>query len=106
SKKMMLTLLADWGGFLQTELYMEALLHLLGGELLVLKNVKIVRDGKLLGVQSIAQHAPHVGFRLTAFTDSLPFHEKHLHRFTKPTSLKGLQWINLNHNEISFITIR
>jgi GxxExxY protein len=105
-KKLMLALLADWGGFLQTELYMEALLHLLGGELLVVKNVEIVRDGRFLGKQSIAQHAPNVGFRLTAFTDSLPFHEKHLHRFAKHTSLKGLQWINLNHNEISFITIR
>ena len=46
-----------------------------------------------------------MAFRLTALTDGISAQEPHLRRLLALTDLKAMQWINLNHAEIQFVTL-
>jgi GxxExxY protein len=102
----MVDLLQDWGAFLEVSLYQDGLTHFLGGAERVLVRAPMTRDGQPIGFQRMRMHAADVGFRVTAFTDRLPSHEAHLRRLVPHAGLRGLQWINLNHANITFITIK
>jgi len=99
-------LLADWGAFLDLALYEEALVHFLGGAEQVNQRVSLARNGIELGTQRFHLHSPAVAFRLTAFTEGQATIESHLRRLLAITSLQAIQWINLNHQQIEFITIQ
>lgn len=98
-------LLKDWGAFLDLLLYQDALIHFLGGEEKVVRLLPLKREGHLLGNQRFYLISPELAFRITAFTNNLDFHEKHLYQLVSLTPLKALQWINLNHKNIQFITV-
>jgi GxxExxY protein len=99
-------LLKDWGAFLEITLYQEALLHFLGGAGNVEHRISLSRGEVDLGTQRMFVHASGVAFRLTAITDDQHFVESHLRRLFALTSLKAIQWINLNHARIEFTTIQ
>lgn len=99
-------LLKDWGAFLSVDLYQEALIHFLGGASNVEHRVSLHRGGIDLGTQRMLVHAPDVAFRLTAVTEDQQFVESQLRRLLALTGLKGIQWINLNHARIEFITLQ
>jgi GxxExxY protein len=98
-------LLRDWGAFLEVSLYQEALIHFLGGTSNVEHRVSLSRGGIDLGTQRMLVHAPGVAFRLTAVTEDQQYVESHLRRLLALTSLKAIQWINLNHTQIELRTI-
>ena len=50
-------------------------------------------------------HANGVAFRLTALTDGISAQESHLRRLLALTESKAMQWINLNHTDIQFVTL-
>jgi len=97
--------LNDWGAFLEIGLYEEALIYLLGGQSKIEQRVVLRRNDIALGSQRMFIHAPGVAFRLTAVTEGQSHIEAHLHRLLGLTNLKAIQWINLNHACIEFITI-
>jgi GxxExxY protein len=101
----MLSLLEDWGAFLDLTLYQEALVHFLGGENSVKKRVRLRRQELELGTQMALIHSSGLAFRITAFTEDLDHVETHLRRFLMLTDLQAVQWINLNHSKIEFTTI-
>jgi GxxExxY protein len=105
-RQTMLDLLQDWGAFLDFALYQEALIHFLGGASNVERQVSLHRNGWDLGRQRMFVHAPGVAFRITAYTESQSYIESHLRRLLALTNLKAIQWINLNHAQIEFTTIR
>lgn len=104
-RQTMLDLLQDWGTFLDTALYEEALIHFLGGAGNVERRIALHREGLDLGSQRMFVHAPGVAFRLTAFTESQSHMQTHLRRLLALTDLKAIQWINLNHAQIEFTTV-
>jgi hypothetical protein len=101
----MLSLLQDWGAFLDIALYQEALMHFLGGVEKIEQPIKLNRNELALGTQRMYLHAPDVAFRLTAFTQGQNIIESHLRRLLALSDLQAFQWINLNHEQIEFTTI-
>lgn len=99
-------LLADWGAFLELPLYTEALVHFLGGEQNVLKMVPLRRNDLPLGNQRMHLLTPEISFRLTAFNTGLADYESHLHSLLQHSPLKALHWINMDHHQIQFVTLR
>ena len=98
--------LRDLGTCLDISLYEESLIHLLGGEELVLQDVEIVSDGRVLGLQKFHVAAPNAIFKITALNSDLDPFEIHTRRLLDHTNLKTIQWINIARNEVSFKTIR
>lgn len=101
----MTALLGDWGAFLEAPLYEEALVHFCGGEPRCLTRLPVYRDGIELGTHRFACHADGVAFTLTALTGAAEAHELHLRRLLRCTPLRGLQWMNLDHAELQFVTM-
>lgn len=96
--------LEDWGGFLDTHLYEEALVHFCGGEAQVVQRVSITRNGVELGTQAMNVHDAGLGFVVTSFHDAS--HQRtHLQRLLDATGLRALQWFNLNRATIECVTL-
>jgi GxxExxY protein len=104
-RSIMTDLPADWGAFLEVPLYQEALTHFLGGEEQVVQRVPLARAGLPLGTQRMHVHAPGVAFVVTAYTTGLPSHEINLRKLLALTPLTALQWVNLDHANIQFVTL-
>ena len=98
-------LLSDWGAFLDTALYTDAVTHFLGGVGTVLAPVEIIHDGKVLGTQKVHMLSERVAYKITAATKNIAYYEKDLLRFLSHTNLKSIQWVNLNHHNIEFRTL-
>lgn len=104
--KGMRNLLVDWGAYLEARLYEEALVEFHGGESACRRRVSVTRDGLDLGSQEMLCHSDRIAFRVTAMTQELGDYEQHLLRLLRLTGLKGIQWINLDHARIQFVTLR
>lgn len=102
----MTALLSDWGAFLEARLYEEALVHFSGGETSCLRRLPVTRDGFELGTHRVACHAADIGFLVSACAGAATAHEQQLRRLLHCLPLRGLQWINLNHADVQFITLR
>jgi len=104
-KELVLDLIRDWGAFLETDLFYEAIVHFNGGVENVLKEIDINLGNNLCGKQKIYIVNEQVAFKITALTKEIDSFEKHLRRFIRITKLKAIQWINFNKNFINFKTI-
>ncbi|MFQ5637191.1 MAG: hypothetical protein ACE5IR_04275 [bacterium] len=104
-KELIVELLKDWGAYLETNLFYEAIYHFRGGEDQIVKNIDVVLNGMKLGKQKIHLLNQNIAFKLTAITKGIDGYEQHLSRFIHLTDLNALQWINFNHNIITFKTI-
>jgi len=98
-------ILSDLGGCLECRLYEDALIHSCGGEERCARRLSVVRDGVPLGHHRMLQHDAGVCFTVTAMTGNLIRHEAQLRRILALTQQSGMQWINLNHGRIQFITL-
>lgn len=98
-------LVQDWGAFLETRLYEEALIHFHGGELECVKRIELYRDDHFLGTQEVKMHSRTHSFVLSAVTGESNVYGQHLLRLLRLTGLTGLQWINLNHHKIELVTL-
>ena len=97
-------LMEDWGGFLDTHLYEEALIHFSGGEAQIVRRLPILRDGIELGTHTVNSHEPGLGFVVTSFQDSS--HQRtHLQRLLDVTEMRALQWFNLNRATVECVTL-
>jgi GxxExxY protein len=101
----LLRLFQDWGVFLRTGLYTEALTHFLGGENKVIRRIEIVDGHDVLGRQRFHLIDGDVAFRITAVTQDLDNCQGHLKRLLNHTRLKAIQWINLNHHVVTLRTL-
>jgi GxxExxY protein len=105
-KREMGNLLEDWGAYLEAPLYEEALVDFHGGEGVCVRRVRVTRNGLDLGTQRMPCHAEKIAFLVTAITQDHDDYEQHLLRLLPFTGLEAIQWINLNHAKIEFITLR
>lgn len=99
-------LLADWGAFLQVALYREAIIHFLGGPEVALRKIPIWDGDQSLGFDEVCLLGDDTALAFTALTDGQQRMRDHLQRFLGHTRLACLQWINLNHHDIEFTTLR
>ena len=97
--------LAEWGAFLDPVLYRDALTHFLGGEGQVLRKVPVHSQDEVIGLQEMRLVTDEVAFAVTAATHHSRALLEHQRRFLEHTKLKVIQWINLDHHNISFTTI-
>lgn len=98
-------LLEDWGAFLSSELYMEALVHFLGGPSQVWRSLPLKRKALDLGPQKFAVIEPGTALRLTAVSSKEESIEPHLQRLLRLSPLTRLHWINFNHHQVELATL-
>ena len=104
-REVVVGLLEDWGAFLEIPLYLDALVHFLGGEHKVIQSIPFSRDGVTLGGQRLHLAGPDTAFRITALTDDTVAYEQHLRSLLRHTPLRAIQWINMAHHRIDFVTL-
>lgn len=104
-KHLMVDLLSEWGAFLDTNLFYDAISHFRGGIENNVGRVDVIKDSRLLGSQSTPILNNEVAFKLSSVTKSIQSYERHLRHFLNHTSLKAMQWINFNHHQIVFKTL-
>lgn len=104
-KSLLINLLNDWGTFLDTNLFYDAINYFRGGEENVLKEIEITNGFNKIGKQKIHLLNSKVMFKISSITKAINSYETHLRKFIRYLPLKALQWINFNHNRISFKTI-
>src|SRR5439155_25908507 len=73
-----LTMLEDWGCWLDLALYTEALVHFAGGETQVVQLLPLVRGEVSLGKQHFNLLNVETAFRVTALTAGVEDYERHL----------------------------
>jgi len=104
-RELLLELLQDWGAFLEVTLYRDAVIHFLGGPAQVIRHVKIHSLDRLIGEQAIQLLTADTAFAFTALTANHEAMRDHQIRFLKHTSLRFMQWVNFNHDQIEFTTL-
>lgn len=104
-KQLLTNLLNEWGAFLDTNLFYQAIYHFRGGEENVVKEIKVMNGAHFLGMQKVHLINPETAFKISAVTKAETYYEQHLRRFIQLTPLKTIQWINFNHERIVFKTI-
>ena len=104
-KSLMTNLLSEWGAFLDTNLFYDAINHFRGGEEHIVKRIEVTKRSRVLGTQRTHLLNPEIAFKISSVTKAISSYENHIRRFLNHTSLKAIQWINFNHNKIIFKTI-
>ena len=99
-------LVADWGTGLDQSLYTQAMVHCLGGEEAVTRQVPMQCAGVPLGNQRFHLVNSDTAFRITTFQDELGGRHQHqLRKLMAPSPLKTLCWVNIARHELSFHSI-
>jgi GxxExxY protein len=98
-------LLMDWGAFLRTTLYREAIIHFFGGPEIALRKVAVYDGDHKVGTHEVCLLADDTALALTGLKDDQDAMGDHLRRFLKHTKLNCLQWINMDNHDIEFRTL-
>lgn len=104
-KQTMVELLSEWGAFLDTNLFYEAIEFYRGGKENVIKKVDIKKDERILGEQKVHLLNSKTAFKISAAKRYVAHYEQHLRLFLRHTSLMAIQWINFSNHDITFKTI-
>jgi GxxExxY protein len=104
-REVLLELIADWGAFLQTSLYREAIIHFFGGPSVALQRINVYEGDTALATHEVCLIAGDTALALTAFKDGKDQMADHLERFLVHTELTTIQWINMNNHNIEFRTL-
>ena len=104
-REFMISLISDWGMFLDISLYSEVVAFFRGGEEVFTTEVEIINQGTVLGTQKINLLNPDISVHLST-VKSIRSYKDHLQRFLENTTLKAMQWINLKGHQLTIKTIR
>lgn len=104
-KKAAIGLFNDWGLFLDTTLYKEALCHLIGNGTDLLGPVSVTTGETVLGRQNIPFISPRESFCVSSVTENPGSYREHLLRFLRHTDLRYLHWINLCRSDVYFTSL-
>jgi iron complex transport system substrate-binding protein len=103
--QLIMSLIKEWGAFLDTILFYDAIMHFRGGEENVIKKIEVMNATHILGKQKVHLLNQEIAFKISSMTKDEQYYENHLRRFINYTSLKAIHWINFNHHKILFKTI-
>lgn len=101
----MINLLMDWGAFLNTDLYKEALCYLLGDGENIIQPIEIRSRNTVLGKQKIPLLSSNESFCISSIRNGTKAYRTHMERFLQHTSLNYLHWINIDNQTIQFETL-
>jgi len=104
-KDLLIRLIHEWGVYIDTNLFVNAIIHFRGGEEIVVNTIKVTSNSTVVGHQKVNLLNPQIAFKISSITKDFNFYEKHLYRFIRHTNLRALQWINFNHKRVEFKTI-
>lgn len=104
-KQMFKRFLDEWGVFLEVNLFYEAIVHFLGGEENVIKEIEVMDGTRFLERQKTHLLNSNIAFKITSTTKDEGHYETHFRRFLRYTSLKAMHWINFNHDNVVFKTL-
>ena len=103
-REILIALIEDWGLYLETALYNQALIHFLGAEDHVLQLLPLTRDGISIGNQRFQICGDQQAFVITRFENPAR-HASHLRRLLNLSPLRAMHWINLWQREVYLSTI-
>lgn len=95
-------ILSDWGGFLETAAYREALFYLLG---IQEQPVTLFVGRREIGTHKFHLLDPQTAVVITAITKDHRLMQRHLMRLFAPTHLRAMQWIDFNHHTVELTTL-
>ena len=99
-------LLKDWGSFLSIDLYRDAVVHFLGGEDHVVRDVNVLCGQQVVGSKMACLLDNRTALHLSALSQRLVEYETHLRRQLAHMEIDVMQWINFDQNRIRLKTIR
>ena len=105
-KELILKMLNEWGGFLDIQLYYDGIYWFRGGKENIVNSINIYQGEKIIGKQNFCLLNSQTAFRLSGITKEKKYYRNHLKQLLSHSSLKILQWINFNHHNIEFETIK
>lgn len=97
--------MTDWGCGLDPSLYRDAVTHFLGGEVGVVRNIPVRSGATVIGAQKVHLLTDEVAFSITTAVHRPDVVLEHQRRFLAHTPLRAIQWINLNRQTVSLVTI-
>jgi len=93
-------LLDEWGAFLEVSLFYDAIIHFLGGEENVIKEIEATDGARILGKQKIHMLNSNIAFKISSITKDERHYENHFRRFIRYAPLDAIHWINFNHEKV------
>jgi GxxExxY protein len=99
-------LLGEWGVFLDSNLYREALLHFTAEKSPGLQEVEIVRSERAIGIQKMCLLTPDTAWHFSAHHEHLESYEVHMRRLLNHTNLHAVHWINMNKHQVIMKTLK
>lgn len=104
-QELLVTLLRDWGTYLELELYAEAVTHFFGGPERVVLDVDVTSNGIIVGTQKLRLLNETTAFKLTSLSHDLESYESHLRRLLLHTQLRRMLWVNVTLEEVAFFCV-
>lgn len=104
-RQILMSLIADWGAGLETNLYEEALTYFLGGESNVVVPISVMGKSGFLMKQRMRIVAPSVAFKITALQERFNEFVTHARKLIAHTTLEAMLWANITQKSIKFTTI-
>jgi GxxExxY protein len=98
-------LVADWGTGLDQSLYTQAVVHCLGGEEVVTRQVPMQLDGVPLGEQRFHLVNDETAARITTFQEELGAQQQQLVKLMAASPLKTLYWVNIARHKVHLQTV-
>ncbi len=97
-------LVNDWGMFLESSLYLDAIVHFFGGADHVEKLVDVRRGGVMIGRQKFRMLNDQTALFITAVQHRTDY-RRHLITLLENTGVECAQWVNFDKHNIEFVTV-
>lgn len=104
-KQLFKSLLAEWGVFLDINLFYDAIVHFHGGEEAVVRELEVKDGARLLGKLKAHLLARDIAFKVSSVVKDERQYESHFRKILRYTSLKAIQWTNFSHEKVVFKTL-
>lgn len=98
--------LAEWGVFLDINLYRDAILYLLGGKDSLYRSVDVVVGGQAVGTQKLCCLDDETHLHISSTIRHLESYKKQLVKLFDHTNLKRIHWVNFNRTTVQMITLK
>ncbi len=104
-KDVLVQLLNEWGGFLDIQLYYDAICFFKGGKENTYREIEIYYNDNIITTQKFYLLNNSTAFRLSGITKNKQSYRTQLEKLLVYSSINTIQWINFNHHNIEFETI-
>ena len=105
-RDLIIELVTDWGTGLDQSFYTQAMIHCLGGEEAVTRQVAMELEGVSLGHQRFHLVNATTAFRVTTFQAGLGAgYQSQVRKLMAPSPLKTLHWVNIARHQVSLRSI-